>query len=61
MEHDCYDESVGPNNPPALVANFWRDNDGRTENRPGLCTGDRDDDDEDDEDDDDEDDDDDDD
>ena len=57
MEHDCHDESVGPNNPPALVANFWRDNDGRTENRPGLCTGDRDDDDEDDEDDEDDDDD----
>jgi hypothetical protein len=36
-EHDCHDDSVGPNNPPALVANFWIDNDGITENRPGLC------------------------
>jgi hypothetical protein len=49
-EHDCHDNSVGPNNPPALVANIWRDNDGRTENRPGLCrrTGEGDDDDDDD-------------
>jgi hypothetical protein len=51
VEHDCHDESVGPNNPPALVANIWRDNDGRTENRPGLCTDAGDDDDDDDEDD----------
>jgi hypothetical protein len=36
-EHDCHDDSVGPNNPPALVANFWINNDGLTENRPGLC------------------------
>ncbi len=36
-EHDCHDDSTGPNNPPALVANIWRDNDGRTENKPGLC------------------------
>ncbi|MDQ6652013.1 MAG: right-handed parallel beta-helix repeat-containing protein [Acidobacteriota bacterium] len=36
-EHDCHDDSVGPNNPPALVANIWRDNNGLTENRPGLC------------------------
>lgn len=36
-EHDCHDESAGPNNPPANVANIWRGNDGRTENRPGLC------------------------
>jgi len=50
VEHDCHDNSVGPNNPPALVANIWRDNDGRTENRPGLCrrTGEGDDDDDDD-------------
>jgi hypothetical protein len=48
VEFDCRDDSVGPNNPPALVANIWRDNDGRTENRPGLCTDDRDEDDEDD-------------
>jgi Right handed beta helix region len=36
-EHDCHDDSVGPNNPPALVANFWIRNDGITENREGLC------------------------
>jgi hypothetical protein len=42
VEHDCHDDSVGPNNPPALVANVWRDNDGETENRPGLCKGARD-------------------
>lgn len=36
-EHDCHDDSTGPNNPPAFVANIWRDNDGRTENKPGLC------------------------
>jgi nitrous oxidase accessory protein NosD len=46
-EHDCHDESVGPYNPPALVANRWVDNDGRTENRPGLCVGARGDDDDD--------------
>ena len=55
VEFDCRDDSVGPNNPPALVANIWRDNDGRTENRPGLCTDDRDDDDDDEEDEDDDD------
>jgi hypothetical protein len=48
VEHDCHDDSVGPNNPPALVANVWRDNDGETENRPGLCKGARDGDDDDD-------------
>jgi parallel beta-helix repeat protein len=37
-EHDCHDDSVGTN-PPALVANFWIDNDGLTENKPGLCRG----------------------
>jgi nitrous oxidase accessory protein NosD len=36
-EHDCHDDSVGPNNPPALVANFWIGNEGRTQNRLGLC------------------------
>jgi nitrous oxidase accessory protein NosD len=36
-EHDCHDDSVGPNNPPALVANLWINNDGLTENRIGLC------------------------
>jgi hypothetical protein len=35
LEHDCHDDSVGTN--PGLVANFWRGNDGITENRPGLC------------------------
>ncbi len=52
-EHDCHDNSVGPYNPPALVANIWIRNDGETENRPGLCEnarGDDDDDSEDDED-----------
>lgn len=36
-EHDCHDDSLGPNNPPALVANIWSDNNGVTENKPGLC------------------------
>jgi hypothetical protein len=49
-EHDCHDDSVGTNQ-PALVANVWSDNNGETENKPGLCTG-RDDDDEDEDDDD---------
>jgi Right handed beta helix region len=51
IEHDCHDESVGPYNPPALVANPWIRNDGETENRPGLCDGARGDDDDDSEDD----------
>jgi hypothetical protein len=34
---DCRDLSTGPYNPPALVANPWIDNDGITENKPGLC------------------------
>jgi hypothetical protein len=37
-EHDCHDDSVGPN-PPAMVMNFWVNNDGQTENKPGLCVG----------------------
>jgi parallel beta-helix repeat protein len=37
VEHDCHDDSVGPFNPPALVANQWIRNEGETENRPGLC------------------------
>ena len=37
VEHDCHDDSVGTNNPPALVANSWRDDDGVTQNKPGLC------------------------
>jgi hypothetical protein len=47
-EHDCHDDSVGPNNPPALVANFWINNNGVTENKPGLCRGDNEDQDDDD-------------
>lgn len=38
-EHDCHDDSTGPYNPPAFVANQWIDNDGQTENKPGLCRG----------------------
>lgn len=34
---DCEDDSAGPNNPPADVANFWITDFGDTENRPGLC------------------------
>jgi parallel beta-helix repeat protein len=34
---DCYDDSVGPYNPPALVANMWVKDLGRTEFRPGIC------------------------
>lgn len=36
-EHDCHDDSAGPYNAPALVANQWINDFGRTENRPGLC------------------------
>ena len=53
VEHDCHDDSVGPNNPPALVANFWINNDGVTQNKPGLCRAGNDGDDDDDDDDDD--------
>ncbi len=52
-EHDCHDNSAGPYNAPANVANMWIRNDGETENREGLCDdahGDDDDDSEDDED-----------
>jgi parallel beta-helix repeat protein len=38
-EHDCHDDSNGPNNPPALVANLWVHDHGDTENRDGLCEG----------------------
>jgi hypothetical protein len=34
---DCDDESAGPYNPPAIVANPWIQDLGYTENRPGLC------------------------
>jgi parallel beta-helix repeat protein len=40
-EHDCHDDSVGPGT--AGTANFWIDNEGETENRPGLCRDDDDD------------------
>jgi hypothetical protein len=36
FEHDCHDDSVGPD-PPSFTANFWVKNHGLTENRPGLC------------------------
>jgi parallel beta-helix repeat protein len=36
-EHDCHDDSVGPYNPPALVANQWINDLGFTENKAGLC------------------------
>jgi hypothetical protein len=55
-EHDCHDNSIGPN--PGGVANFWIDNDGLTDNRGGaLCEIDDDDDEDDDDGDDDDDDD----
>ena len=34
-EHDCHDDTVGVGT--GGTANLWRDNHGRTENRPGLC------------------------
>jgi parallel beta-helix repeat protein len=34
-EHDCHDETAGTGT--AGTANFWINNKGRTENRPGLC------------------------
>ena len=34
---DCRDNSTGPYNAPALVANKWVKDLGRTENKPGLC------------------------
>jgi hypothetical protein len=48
-EHDCHDDSVGTGT--AGTANNWINNDGLTENRPGLCIGARGDDDNDPEDD----------
>lgn len=55
VEHDCHDDSVGAGT--AGTANFWVNNTGQTENRPGLCRdargGDEDDDGDDDDDDDD--------
>jgi hypothetical protein len=36
-EHDCHDDSTGPNNAPALVANQWINDLGQTENKVGLC------------------------
>jgi hypothetical protein len=34
-EHDCHDDSNG--NGTAGTANYWKDNTGATQNRPGLC------------------------
>jgi hypothetical protein len=39
-EFDCFDSSTGSGT--AGTANTWRQNDGMTENRPGLCEDDRD-------------------
>jgi parallel beta-helix repeat protein len=36
-EHDCHDDSTGPHDPG--VANRWFNNHGVTENKPGLCEG----------------------
>ncbi|MEA2450828.1 MAG: hypothetical protein QOG63_2760 [Thermoleophilaceae bacterium] len=36
-EHDCHDDSNGPYAPG--VANHWFNNKGVTENKPGLCQG----------------------
>jgi parallel beta-helix repeat protein len=55
VEHDCHDDSVGGGT--AGTANFWIDNEGETENRPGLCRDDDEDDEDEDEDEDEEDDD----
>src|SRR5262249_3932381 len=35
-EHDCHDDSVGT--PTAGTANQWVDDQGDTQNKPGLCT-----------------------
>jgi parallel beta-helix repeat protein len=34
--HDCHDDSAGPF-PPAGTANIWTSNEGKTQNRLGLC------------------------
>jgi parallel beta-helix repeat protein len=36
-DHDCHDDSTGPHTPG--VANIWFNNKGVTENKPGLCEG----------------------
>jgi parallel beta-helix repeat protein len=41
VKYDCEDDSVGTNSPG--VANIWKNNDGLTQNRPGLCRPGRDD------------------
>jgi parallel beta-helix repeat protein len=43
VEHDCHDDTTGGGT--AGTANFWIQNRGETENRPGLCEPDNDDDD----------------
>jgi parallel beta-helix repeat protein len=50
-EHDCHDDSLGGGT--AGTANFWINNEGESESRPGLCRDDDDDDDDEEEDDDD--------
>ena len=35
VTHDCHDDSAGGGT--SATANFWIDNHGGTENRPGLC------------------------
>jgi parallel beta-helix repeat protein len=35
VTHDCHDESVGPGT--AGTANFWVNDQGNTQNKPGLC------------------------
>lgn len=37
VTHDCHDDSAGGGT--SATANFWIDNHGGTENRPGLCIG----------------------
>ncbi len=36
-EHDCHDESTGTFNSPANVANQWKNDNGVTQNKVGLC------------------------
>lgn len=37
VTHDCHDDSAGAGT--SATANFWLDNHGGTENKPGLCSG----------------------
>lgn len=36
FEHDCHDDTTGTGT--SGTANFWIKNNGKTENKPGLCT-----------------------